>query len=107
MNAHIINHDKTPPPDFGLLPLTLKRSGYDFIYFDNSSNTDGSSTIANSCSFVSPNESLPSAQKKKKKKKKKKKNRYLGKLIMYAVCLSSTLNIPLLSRSSKKLPFAT
>ena len=66
MNAHIINHDKTPPPDFGLLPLTLKRSGYDLICFDNSSNTDGSSTMANSCSFLSPNESLPSAQKKQK-----------------------------------------
>ena len=71
------------------------------------SNTDGSFTMANSNSFLSPYEILPIAQE----------NKYLRKLTyyiikLYVVCthknrlvkaiLMSAHNIPLLSRSSKK-----
>ena len=81
-----------------------------------SSNTDGSFTMANSNSFFSPFEVLPIAQE----------NKYLGKfsyfiVTLYVVCthlnrlidaiLMSTLCIQLLCRKSKKIlklsPFAS
>ena len=75
----------------------------------NSSNTDGSFTMDNSNSFLSPYEILPIA----------KEIKYLGKfsywiMELYVVCthwyrlidaiLMSTLNIQLLYRRSKRLP---
>ena len=75
----------------------------------NSSNTDGSFTMANSNSFLSPYEILLTAEE----------NKYLGKFshfitILYVVCthqnhlikaiLMSTLNIQLLCRKSKRFP---
>ena len=64
-----------------------------------SSNTDGSFTMANLNSFLSPYEVLLIAQE----------NKYLGKYFivkLYVVCthcLMSTLNIQLLCRKSKKI----
>ena len=59
------------------------------------SNTDGSFTMANSNSFLSPHEVLPIAQE----------NKYLGKFSYFIeAILMSTLNIQSLFRKSKRFP---
>ena len=75
----------------------------------NSSNTGGSFTMANSNSFLSPYEILPTAQENKYLRKISyfimklyvvctHKNRHIGAILM------STHNMKLLSRRSKKNP---